>query len=1077
MHIIYGRSQSGKSNYIYEKIKRECTGKTFIVTPEQFSFSAEKRLVDTIQNGATTNVEVLSFERMAHRVMQSMGFFNKSVITKSGKAMIVYDAIAKHQKELKFLGKTQENVETVLTGITEFKKHNITVDTLRKKQEEENNPYLKAKLNDMRILYEELEKQTSDYIDENDVLTILASNIQKSHMFDGTTFYIDEFAGFTKQEYSVIRELNSVADVYIIVCSDEIKITKPPENDVFYDNKLTLQTLFEITDYTIKDEDIIRIEDVKKKPDLDHLEKNLFGVPYKSFNEECKSISLTLAQNPYEEIVNVAEEITRLVRNEGYRYKDISIISKEIDTYGDLAKVIFKEYEIPLFVDETKDLSRNILIRYALSIIDIFDQNFSYESMLNYLKTGFVQIDNLFELENYVIKYGIKGQKWYSKEWNEFAEEQNRIIEPLLTLKNNLSGRKNAKQISIELASFLETNLKEQHAEIEEDEELRDAWNIIIELLEEIARIFDDEQMSFERFSKLLKSGLQNRDLGQIPETQDKVILGDVDRSRSGNKKAVFIVGVNDMVFPTVNKSEGFFSDQERDLLKEEGFELAKTTIQRSYEENFNIYRAFTIAQERLFVSYSACDLDGSTLRKSSIITRLTKIFPKLEEKSVKIEKATTKEITFQNLLKNIGNAEYYEIYKWYENCDKDRLEKALDGINYSNMPQNISKDNIEKLYGNKITASVSKLETYEKCPFQYFLKYGLKLKEKETAQVNNMDLGSFLHDILDNFFKTTPNYKEIDDESIRLKIDELIRNTFESFEKFGLTPKYRSLILRLKKVLFYTIKYIVEGFKNSDFEVLGSEIGFGNKPGSKYPPIEIDLENGKKLIVEGKIDRVDIAKLQNGNFLRIIDYKTYSATMDYSKVYGGIELQLLTYAKVGLDNKEITFGKEDIEKLAKPAGILYYKIFEPKIKSIGRNIEIEDIENEIREQFKMKGIILADSNVVRSMDKRIDETNKSDAIEAQLLDSNTVKNAEKVVTDEEFQKLINYTGVLLKKISKEILTGKISINPTYEVGAQTKTPCEYCSYKNICGFDPKLKDNKYRIIAKLNKSSALDKM
>ena len=221
----------------------------------------------------------------------------------------------------------------------------------------------------------------------------------------------------------------------------------------------------------------------------------------------------------------------------------------------------------------------------------------------------------------------------------------------------------------------------------------------------------------------------------------------------------------------------------------------------------------------------------------------------------------------------------------------------------------------------------------------------------------------------------------------------------------------------------------------------------------------------------------MDIARLPNGNFLRIIDYKTYAATMDYSKIYGGIELQLLTYAKVGLDNKDITFGKDEIEKIAKPAGILYFRIFEPTIKSVGRNIEIEDIENEIRDQFKMKGLILADSNVVRSMDKRIDEKQKSQAIEAALSDPNTVKNAEKVVSEEEFQKLINYTEVLLKKISKEILTGKIAINPTYEVGAQTKTPCEYCSYKNICGFDPKMKDNKYRIIPKLNKNSALDKM
>ena len=1077
MHIIYGRSQVGKSEYVYEKIKRECTGKIFIITPEQFSFSAEKRLVDTLPNGATTSVEVLSFERMAHRVMQIMGLNNKDIITKSGKAMIIYDAISKKQKELKFLGKTGENVETVITAITEFKKHNIKVEDLQKQVDSETSPYLKAKLNDMKILYEALETKMEEYIDENDVLTILADYIEKSHLFDGATFYIDEFAGFTKQEFEVIKKLNKIGEVYVIVCSDELKITKPPENDVFYDNKLTIQTLLDITNYEIKDEDIICIDNNTQNKELGHLEKNLFGIPYKAYDYGVSSIFLTLAQNPYEEIINVAENIIKLVRNEEYRYKDISIITKDIDTYGELVKVIFKEYEIPVFIDETKDLTGNIIVKYALSIIDIFDQNFSYEAMINYLKTGFIKLDNLFELENYVIKYGIKGSKWYTSPWKEFSEEQNYIIKPLVELKENLSGRKSAKQISIELAKFISENLEEYKSEIEENEELKDSWNIIVELLEEIAKLFGDEQMSFERYSKVLKNGIANRDLGQIPQTQDKVILGDVDRSRSGNKKAVFIIGVNDGAFPSSNKSEGFFSDKERDSLKEEGFELAKTTIQHSYEENFNIYRAFTIAREKLFVSYSASDLGGGTLRKSSFITRLTKVFPKLEEKNVSVENVTSKEITFQNLLKNIGNPDFFEIYKWYENKDKDTLERALSGINYTNLSQDISKENIEKLYGNKLNASVSKLETFERCQFQYFLKYGLKLKEKETAIVNNLDLGSFLHEILDEFFKTTPNYKEISDDGIKAKIDELIDNTFDKNEKFLLTPKYKSLILRLKKVLFYTLKYIVEGLKNSDFEVLGSEIGFGRGEGCKYPPIELELSNGKRLVVEGKIDRIDIARLPNGNFIRIIDYKTYSTSIEYSKVYGGIELQLLTYAKVGLDNKEETFGEECIKDFEKVAGILYFKIAEPKTKKVGRNIDQAELEAEIREQFKMQGLILADSNVVRSMDKNIDSTKKSKVIDVALADPNSVKMGEKVVTQEEFQKLINYTEVLLKKISNDILSGKIAINPSYEIGSQSHTPCNYCAYKNICGFDPKLKGNKYRIISKLNKQGALEKM
>ena len=197
------------------------------------------------------------------------------------------------------------------------------------------------------------------------------------------------------------------------------------------------------------------------------MDRNLFGVPYEVYGKEVENISLVLAQNPYEEIVNVAEKITKLVRKKNFRFRDISIISKDIDTYGELSKVIFKEYEIPLFVDETKDLSRNHIVKYALSIIDVFDQSFSYESMLNYLKNGFIKIENIFELENFVIKYGIKGSKWYSNPWDEFAEEQKLITEPLLKLKSELSGRKSAKQISIKLAEFISENLNEYKPEIE----------------------------------------------------------------------------------------------------------------------------------------------------------------------------------------------------------------------------------------------------------------------------------------------------------------------------------------------------------------------------------------------------------------------------------------------------------------------------------------------------------------------------------------------------------------------------------------------------------------------------------
>ncbi|MBR3325026.1 MAG: exodeoxyribonuclease V subunit gamma [Clostridia bacterium] len=470
MKIVYGRAGTGKSEYVFSQIKK-LNGvnepleqpKIYIVTPEQFSFTAEKRLLESLDGEATVNVEVLSFERMAYRVIKETVEDEKIKIGKSEKSMIVYDAIAKYQKELTFLGKSLENVDTIITQITEFKKHNITVELLEKQVEETKNQYIKAKLNDMLIMYKELENKIEDrFLDENDLLTILAKNIENSHLFDSAIFFIDEFAGFTKQEYFVIKELDKIAkEVYITVCSDDLKVVKSPEADIFYDNKQNIQTLCQISE--IEKEQQIHLNKTHrfKNDELKHLEENFFSIPYKRYSGENENISLFLAENPYNEIEYVASEIIRLVRDQDYRFKDIAVICNNLETYSSLCKAIFEEYDIPVFIDDKKDITQNAVIKYVLAIFDIFTKNWSYESVFNYLKTGLAVVNNIYEVENYCLKWGIKGNKFYKDVWNyeknnnNYVEEQKIIVQPLLELKNRIKRTKTAKDISLELYRFL----------------------------------------------------------------------------------------------------------------------------------------------------------------------------------------------------------------------------------------------------------------------------------------------------------------------------------------------------------------------------------------------------------------------------------------------------------------------------------------------------------------------------------------------------------------------------------------------------------------------------------------------
>lgn len=1171
MKLIYGRAGSGKSEYVLNEVAKSINDgnkKIYIITPEQFSFTTEKRLLEKIEKNhrcaATLNVEVISFERMAYRVINELFNNDKIKLENSSKAMIIFDAINKNKKDLKFLGSNLENVDTVITQITEFKKHNISVKMLENQVENTNDEYLKAKLRDMLIMYKAMQsKLTDDFIDENDLLTILAENIENSHLFDNSIIYIDEFAGFTKQEFSVIEKLEKIAkELYITICTDELRVTKKPENDIFYDNKQTVQTLKQISD--IDDENQIKLSNSYrfKNEELKHLEQNLFSIPYKTYNKETENIELYNAENQYEEIEHISEKIFTLVRDNGYRYNDIAVICNNIDTYSSMIKAIFMEHQIPVFIDEKKDVTQNVLIKYAISVLEIFSKNWTYESVFNYLKTGIIKIDDIFELENYCLKWGIKGTKFYKEKWNfeknnsgndklednfvkdnnkynnkdnnkdnnqyineknlktgitdiNFTKDQEMIIIPLLELKEELKGNMTAKKISQIIYSFYKTQIfgidqelnirtNNNNNEIKNyhisndynknnftyNDENVEAWNLIVDALAEISNVFKNQKMNFDEYSKILKTALQSKEIGQIPSNQDSVIVGAINRTKTHKVKAVFIIGVNDGVFPSKISSEGFFNDKDRENLKKENFELAKGTIEKMYEENFNIYKALTTAEEKLFISYSSSDTDSKALRKSLLISKIKRIFPKIKEETKDLKQnILTKDSTFLKLLENINNKEWAEVYEWYKNNEKEKLQSAVEGLNYTNLPQRIEKENIEKLYGNNMKTSVSKLETYMSCPFSYYLKYGLKINEKEKLEIKTIDTGSFMHEVIDEFFKrlnqdfendgnieemgntgnieNTENKDEknidnIEEKDIEKLVEKIVNEKLENASKFNQTAKYRVLVQRLKRVITISLKYIIQTLKNSKFKVLGTEVKFDNDEDSKYPPIEMKLDNGKTVSIIGKIDRIDIAKMPDGKFIRIIDYKSSTKDIDLNKFIAGLQLQLITYVDATCKNEN-----------AIPAGALYFSLLEPKIAQ--RNISKEEIEDILRKNYRMNGLVLANVNVIKAMDTKL-EDGKSDIVPVSLKNGEINGRSSSTVTQEEFENLQKYAVKLIKQISKQILSGNIDLKPYYNVKGKT-TPCSYCAYKSICQFDQKLKNNYYRVIPNDSKKDILNRI
>lgn len=758
LKIVYGKSGSGKSSYIFdeigEKINNGADKKIYIITPEQFSFTLEKKILSVVQNNSVIDAEVLSFSRMASRVITTYFNGSKTNITDSGKAMIIYKILRENQKNLKFIGKSLDNVEMICAQITEFKKHAITIDVLKSIIENTKDKYLKLKLQDILFIYEKYEVIVKgSYIDENDDLTILSELLNKAKEFKNCDIYIDEFAGFTKQEYIIIEELlKNNNNIICTICSDNLKTDTIPDTDIFYFNKKVANKLINIS----KELGIEVVEPVYinnnnkfKNEELLHLEDNIFNLDFKTYNKELNNIAVNKNKNMYEEIDNVCKEIVGLVKFKGYRYNQIAVVTKDIEKYSSICKNTFNKFDIPLFIDESGDLNQNILIRYILAIINIFSKNWDYNSMIEYIKIGFHDISyyeiNIFE--NYARKFGIKNNKWTQDNWVFFKQSEEEIntilkikkeiVDDLIKLKKELIKEKTIKNITIKIYEFLikkeinkkiekEMNKLKEFNQEDKIKEYEKSWKVVMELFEELILVLGENKVGFEQYLDILKIGLTQKKLGKIPGFTDQVVIGDVDRSRNNNIKTVFIIGFNEGAFPSVNSDEGFLNDNDRDLLKIFGAEIAKGTLDNLYNDNFNIYKALTIPENNLTISYLTSDIEGKVLRPSIYLNKLKKVFIKLKENVEEknndknnnlINEINSLNSTFEFLLYGIrdikeGNSEINktkyiylsQIYKYFKNekCIHNNINVINNSLEFNIQPKVISTNILDKIYRSR---------------------------------------------------------------------------------------------------------------------------------------------------------------------------------------------------------------------------------------------------------------------------------------------------------------------------------------------------------------------------------------
>ena len=1136
LKLIYGRAGSGKSKYCIDQIKKRIEegkiNKLILLVPEQFTFQTETKLLKEIGEKSVLNAEVLSFKRLANRVFNECGGITHERMKDAGKSMLIYKVLEDLNTDMKVFNRAiKQNgfIDIVSKTLTEFKKYNINLDILDEAIDgiEEQESELKSKLEDLKKIYGDFNSKINEnYIDMDDELTILSEKLDFCNLYNGSEIWVDEFTTFTPQQLNILIKLfKKVKRINITFVSDGKQSDDNMTNIFNVTNKTEKRLLKILKENNIPFDEVVNLNNnfltrFKDSKELAHLEKNFFKYPVKTYNETCNNIRLYKANNSYEEIRTIAKDIISLVRDKGYRFKDISVVCRNIDSYEKITSVIFSEYGIPYFIDKKRDVMSNPLVVLITSVFEIYLKNWSYESVFKYLKTGLVPIDReqIDLLENYVLANGIKGFKWKEEIWQypldlnfkkleqESLEEKRKlnilnetkqlILEPLLKLFNELKVSKTVKEKCSVLYNFLldlgvlrKMDMLSKEFEdggiMDKAKEYSQVQDIVIEVFDQLVEVMGNEKLDSKEFIKILQVGFEKYEMGVIPVSLDQVNIGDIARIRSREVKALYIVGVNDGVLPSVNKEEGILSDRDREILKDRGIELASDTKTKALEEQFLVYTVLTIPTNYLMITYPLADFEGKALRPSIIIPKIKKIFCKLQEESDivkkisdKYEKITSKIPTFNNLIEALRKEyddkeieDYWTgVYGWYKEYPewKEKAERMFKGLIYNNQVENVSRDKIKRLYGNgensNLVFSVSRIEKYAQCPFSYYLQYGLKAKERKMYEFTAPDLGSFMHGALDKFTNRVKeqglSWRDLSKEQCKDIISKVVNEEIneKTMSILNSSKKYMYFTNRFKKILTKSVTIISEHIKRSDCEIFKNEFNFGNF--KEANPIKVETSQGDEVLFVGRIDRIDTLDIDGETYIRIIDYKTGKKKFNLNELYYGIQIQLLVYLDAILRN-----SKYFLEKQVLPGAILYFRIDDPIIKS-DVNLDNETIENEVLKKLKMDGLILKDPKVVHAMDKSMDKA--SIIIPAGFVgkNENFSKNSS-VMTEEDFEKLREYVNKKIAELCEEMLNGKIKIEPIKD---KDFSCCSYCEYSSVCQFDTGIKNNKYKVIANKNK-------
>lgn len=1087
--MIIGGASSGKSDILVrDMVERSISHpdeKFFAVVPEQATLTMQKKVVDALNGGATFNIDVVSFDRLAQVVFSDMGIDAENILDDTGKIIVLKDVLKECADDLQVYGKKVRMsgfIQKVKSSIAEIKQYDIDDNMLYQMQTEAQNAgnsLLYAKLQDIRLILGRFNEEIADrYRAREEVLSLFASIVKDSRRMRASHIYLDGFTGFTPVQYKLIKELLKFAsDITVTLTLPEDKINKnTKEHELFH---LSCETYFKLRERAVDAGTEIR-EDIVSSGDS---------------SRSASQTYIYAAPSRREEVVFTAKEILRLVRDEQMRFREIAVIAADMEKYHGIVEDIFEEAGIPCFIDHRSSVSENPLSRYVLSALRLIDRRFSYDSVFSFLKTGLTEIspDDISYMENYCLEFGIKGRRaWFSemeknrrlyhKEISEDESEDepyknmawdlgriNSIRESFISGIEDFAKAVSAKSINIKtianaLKALLAGNETEQRiadmaADFEKENDLRSQreyaqiFGIISELIDKTLILSGEDDVTVSEYCELLKSAIDEASVSIIPPSMDMLTVGDITRTRLENVKLLFLLGADADNIPASSDNTGMINASERQFLKDNSFVLAPGGLENIYTQQFYLYMLFHKPDRYLYISYPLTDEGREELRPAYILESLEELagiagseyISKMPD--IKWHKQAARELAL-----NIRNTTDDKILEYFASADPLLIMRMAGGAFYTNAKTPLDKQVALDLYGGALYGSVSRYERFNECPFKHFLNYGLKLEKRREYKVEAADMGNIYHNSLERYsrmleeegytFRNVPDDKsrEIAKACVEEVIREMPSDVLESSERNAF------LLKRLTEVTLKTTDILREHIRAGLFDPDAFELEF-----------KTDISDRIKF--NGKIDRVDIYD-SDDLFVKIIDYKSGNKEFDIADIFSGVQLQLVAY----LSEAIAEYKKENPDRNVRPGGVYYYHI----------NDSFSSSEEEADKRFMLKGLTSCEADIPEAVDSSLAEGNgESRIVKIKLKKDGTMTDSSDIANEREFEALMSFARGKITEASEKILEGDIAIEPYFE--QERKNACIYCDYKNICRFEDGTFDTEWKKRSDMTKAQMED--